>query len=119
MSKALPERQLEIEGLLKELEKLDDLSMWASRTRGKLEQSPEGPPPKVGDGIIIYDCMKCRPDFFVCVPLLHQLIEEVQVRQPEVERVLERAEELYRDAPLEQADKVRKADAFKKNRKMN
>ncbi|XP_028281420.1 dystrophin isoform X2 [Parambassis ranga] len=81
VSKALPERQLEIEGLLKELEKLDDLSVWASRTRANLEQSPEGPPPK--------------------------LIEEVQVRQPVVEQVLERVEELYRDAPLQQVDKVK------------
>lgn len=49
VSKALPERQLEIEGLLQELEKLqaqlDDLSAWASSTRAKLEQSPEQEPP--------------------------------------------------------------------------
>uniref|UniRef100_A0A673BG93 Dystrophin n=1 Tax=Sphaeramia orbicularis TaxID=375764 RepID=A0A673BG93_9TELE len=51
VSKALPERQLELEGLLKELEKLqgqmDDLSAWASSTRAKLEHSPEEPPPRV------------------------------------------------------------------------
>lgn len=51
MSKALPERQLEIEGLLRELEQLqgqlDDLSAWASNTRAKLEQSPEEPPARV------------------------------------------------------------------------
>ena len=51
MSKALPEHQLKIEGLLKELEKLqgqlNDLSVWASRTRARLEHSPEEPPPEV------------------------------------------------------------------------
>lgn len=53
MSRALPERQLEIEGLLRELEslqgQLDDLSAWASGTRAKLEQSPEEPPTKVAN----------------------------------------------------------------------
>uniref|UniRef100_M4A1S7 Dystrophin n=1 Tax=Xiphophorus maculatus TaxID=8083 RepID=M4A1S7_XIPMA len=51
VSRALPERQLEIEGLLKELLKLqgelDDLSGWASSTRAKLEQSTQEPPPRV------------------------------------------------------------------------
>ncbi|XP_070711943.1 dystrophin [Pempheris klunzingeri] len=85
VAKALPERQLEIEGLLRELEKLqgqlDDLSAWASSTRAKLEQSPEEPPPR--------------------------LIEEVQVKQPEVELVLERASQLYKDSPSSQPDKVK------------
>ncbi|KAK7893275.1 hypothetical protein WMY93_022427 [Mugilogobius chulae] len=85
VSKALPERQLEIEGLLKELEKLqaqlDDLSAWASSTRGKLEQSQDEPPLK--------------------------LIEEVEARQPEVEFVLERGEQLYKDIPPSHADKVK------------
>lgn len=53
MSKALPERQLEIEGLLRELEslegQLDDLAAWASSTRNQLEHSPEEPPPKVAN----------------------------------------------------------------------
>ncbi|KAM3585392.1 uncharacterized protein V6R79_016686 [Siganus canaliculatus] len=87
VSKALPERQLEIEGLLKELEKLQgqlgDLSVWASNTRVKLEQSNEDPPSK--------------------------LIEEVEVKQPEVEAVLERADRLYRDSPPGQPDKVKYA----------
>lgn len=52
MSKALPERQQEIESLLKELGKLqgqlDDLSVWASNTRTKLENTHEEPPAKVG-----------------------------------------------------------------------
>ncbi|XP_029380106.1 dystrophin isoform X8 [Echeneis naucrates] len=85
VSKALPERQLEIEGLLKELEKLqgqvDDLSVWASSTRTKLEHGTKEPPPR--------------------------LIEEVQVRQPEVELVLDRAEHLYVDAPPSRPDKVK------------
>lgn len=50
MSRALPERQLEIEGLLRDLKnlqgELDDLSAWATNTRTRLEQSPEEPPPK-------------------------------------------------------------------------
>ncbi|XP_041822402.1 dystrophin isoform X9 [Chelmon rostratus] len=87
VSRALPERQLEIEGLLRELEKLqaqlDDLSAWASGTRAKLESSPEEPPPR--------------------------LIEEVQVKQPEVEFVLERADQLYKDGPPSKPDKVKYA----------
>ncbi|XP_044044305.1 dystrophin isoform X16 [Siniperca chuatsi] len=87
VSRSLPERQLEIEGLLKELEKLqgqlDDLSAWASSTRAKLEHSPEEPQPR--------------------------LIEEVQVKQPEVELVLERADQLYKDSPPSQPDKVKYA----------
>ncbi|XP_038572172.1 dystrophin isoform X8 [Micropterus salmoides] len=85
VSRALPERQLEIEGLLKELERLrgqlDDLSAWTSSTRAKLEHSSEEPPPK--------------------------LTEEVQVKQPEVEFVLERADQLYKDNPPSQPDKVK------------
>ncbi|KAM4602180.1 dystrophin [Polymixia lowei] len=85
VSKNLPERQLEIEGLLKDLEKLqgqlDDLSAWASSTRTKLEHHPEEVEPK--------------------------LIEEVQVKQPEVESVLERANHLYKDSPPSQPDKVK------------
>lgn len=87
VSKALPERQLEIEGLLRELEKLqgqvDDLSAWASATRAKLEQGQDEPPPR--------------------------LIEEVQARQPEVEFVLERGEQLYKDNPPSQPDMVKYA----------
>ncbi|XP_053170341.1 dystrophin isoform X2 [Scomber japonicus] len=85
VSKALPERQLEIEGLLKELEKLqgqlDDLSAWASNTRATLEHSQGEPAPR--------------------------LIEEVQVKQPEVEFVLERANQLYKETPASQPDKVK------------
>ncbi|XP_051284324.1 dystrophin isoform X19 [Dicentrarchus labrax] len=87
VSRALPERQLELEGLLMELEKLegqvDNLSAWASSTRAKLEHSPEDPPPR--------------------------LIEEVQVKQPEVEFVLERADQLYKDSPPSRPDKVKYA----------
>ncbi|XP_029306035.1 LOW QUALITY PROTEIN: dystrophin [Cottoperca gobio] len=83
VSRALPERQLEIEGLLRELEKfqgqLDGLSAWASNSRAKLEQNPEEP----------------------------RLIEEVQVKQPEVEFVLERADRLYKDSAPSQPDKVK------------
>uniref|UniRef100_A0A3Q1I573 Dystrophin n=1 Tax=Anabas testudineus TaxID=64144 RepID=A0A3Q1I573_ANATE len=91
VSRALPERQLEIEGLLKELEKLhgqlDDLSIWASSTRSRLEHSPEEPAPRVG----------------------HTQIE-VQVKQPEVESVLDRAGQLYRDSSPNQPDKVTKSN---------
>ncbi|KAK5847635.1 hypothetical protein PBY51_016746 [Eleginops maclovinus] len=83
VSKALPERQLEIEALLRELEQLqgqlDGLSAWASVTRAKLEQSPDEP----------------------------RLVEEVQVKQPEVESVLERANQLYRENPPNQQDKMK------------
>ncbi|XP_069568938.1 dystrophin isoform X2 [Brachyistius frenatus] len=85
VSKALPERQLEIEALLNELERLqgqlDDLSAWAAGTRGKLERGAEEPAPR--------------------------LIEEVQVKQPEVEFVLERADQLFKDTPPGQPDKVK------------
>ncbi|XP_039997801.1 dystrophin [Xiphias gladius] len=87
VSRALPERQLEIEGLLKDLEKLqgelDDLTAWASRTRAELERSPEEPLPRI--------------------------IEEVQAKKPEVESTLERADRLYRDTPPSQPDKVKYA----------
>ncbi|KAI4831419.1 hypothetical protein KUCAC02_000961, partial [Chaenocephalus aceratus] len=83
VSKALPERQLEIEALLRELEQLqgqlDSLSAWASITRANLEQSPDEP----------------------------RLVEEVQVKQPEVEAVLERADQLFKENPPNQQDKVR------------
>ncbi|XP_072225563.1 dystrophin isoform X2 [Leuresthes tenuis] len=75
VSKALPEHQLKIEGLLKELEKLqgqlNDLSVWASSTRARLERSPEEPPP--------------------------ELIEEIQAKRSEVELVLGRASQLHKD----------------------
>ncbi len=44
--------------------------------------------------------------------LFLQLIEEVQVKQPEVELVLERADQLYKDCPPGQADKVRKSNTM-------
>ncbi|XP_028324112.1 dystrophin isoform X3 [Gouania willdenowi] len=85
VSKALPERQLQIEGLLREWTRLqgqmDDLSAWASSTRTKLEQCPEEPPPR--------------------------LVDEVQVKQPEVEMVLERANQLFKDIPPSQPDRVK------------
>ncbi|XP_054915286.1 dystrophin isoform X6 [Poeciliopsis prolifica] len=77
VSRALPERQQEIEALLKDLLKLhgelDDLSGWASSTRAKLEQSPQEPPAR--------------------------LIEDVQQKKPEVEFVLERASQMYKETP--------------------
>ncbi|KAF6730406.1 Dystrophin [Oryzias melastigma] len=85
VSRALPERQLEIEALLRELLKLrgslDDLSGWASNTRARLEQSPEEPPPRV--------------------------MEEVQVRQPEVDSVLEKAERIFKEVPDAQTEKLK------------
>uniref|UniRef100_A0A673BMN8 Dystrophin n=1 Tax=Sphaeramia orbicularis TaxID=375764 RepID=A0A673BMN8_9TELE len=68
VSKALPERQLELEGLLKELEKLqgqmDDLSAWASSTRAKLEHSPEEPPPRVNTPPSVTHSHTHRQNFF-------------------------------------------------------
>ncbi|XP_075905519.1 dystrophin isoform X3 [Nelusetta ayraudi] len=85
VSKALPERQLEMEGLLRELEslqaQLDELSAWASSTRARLENSTEEPP--------------------------SQLVEEVQARQPEVVSVLERADRLYEDSAPNLPDKMK------------
>ncbi|XP_077439439.1 dystrophin isoform X3 [Vanacampus margaritifer] len=85
VSRALPERQLEIENLLQELERLqvqlDYLSGWLSRTRTQLEHSPDEPPPG--------------------------LVEEVQVKQPEVDSVLQRANHLYKEITPSQADKVK------------
>lgn len=43
--------------------------------------------------------------------LILQLINEVKVKQPDVECVLEKADQLYRDSPLEQPGKVRKLNA--------
>ncbi|XP_076017960.1 dystrophin isoform X2 [Genypterus blacodes] len=86
VSKALPERHLELEGLLRELERLqrqlDDLSAWASSTRAKLEQ--EEPQPKV--------------------------VKEVQLKEPEVEHALKRAHQLYKDNPPSHPDKVKYAN---------
>ncbi|XP_041834285.1 dystrophin isoform X2 [Melanotaenia boesemani] len=85
VSKALPERQLELEGLLKELLKLqgqlDDLHIWASNTRTKLEHSPGEAP--------------------------SGLLEEVQAKRLEVELVLERASQLFTDIPPGHADNVK------------
>ncbi|XP_037130222.1 dystrophin isoform X11 [Syngnathus acus] len=85
VSKALPERQMEIESLLKELERLhvqlDYQSVWVSRTRTQLEHSRDEPPPG--------------------------LIEEVQVKQPEVESVLQRINQLYKDITPHQSDKAK------------
>uniref|UniRef100_A0A8D3EGG4 Dystrophin n=1 Tax=Scophthalmus maximus TaxID=52904 RepID=A0A8D3EGG4_SCOMX len=94
---ALPERQLQIEGLLRELEKLqaqlDDLSAWASSTRARLEH-------------ILLPQSTC----FALMSLSLQIIDEVQVKQPEVEAVLVRADQLYKDTPPGQTDKVRKSN---------
>ena len=38
--------------------------------------------------------------------LFLQLVEEVQVKQPEVEAVLERADQLFKENPPNQQDKV-------------
>uniref|UniRef100_A0AAQ4PPR1 Dystrophin n=1 Tax=Gasterosteus aculeatus aculeatus TaxID=481459 RepID=A0AAQ4PPR1_GASAC len=51
VSEALPERQLELEALLRELEKLqaqlDALSAWAASCRERLQHGPEDPPARV------------------------------------------------------------------------
>ncbi|KAM6945421.1 LOW QUALITY PROTEIN: dystrophin-like [Aplochiton taeniatus] len=83
VSRDLPERQLEIESLLRELEglqgQLEDLSAWASTTRTRLEENPEETDPK--------------------------LMEEVMGKKPEVESVLERANQLLKELPPDQPDK--------------
>lgn len=114
VSRALPERRLEIEALLRELEslqgRLDELSAWASGARAKLEQSPEEPPPKVAD---VDDGGRCvvraRLLCFHCF-VSPQLVEEVQAKQPEVEFVLERADQLYKDGPPSRPDRVRRSN---------
>lgn len=62
VSKALPERKLELESLLKELMKiqgqLGDLSIWASNTRAKLEQLEE-PPARVGNTLFLHQNLNC------------------------------------------------------------
>ncbi|MEQ2188262.1 hypothetical protein GOODEAATRI_013214, partial [Goodea atripinnis] len=124
VSKALPERQLEIEGLLKELLKLqgqlEDVSAWASSTRTKLEHSPEEPPPNVQQLLfflliftinhIILTAKACVLNLAETgyVPL-QQLIEDVQLKKPEVEFVLERANQLYKETPPGWLDKVNEA----------
>lgn len=53
VSKALPQRQLEMEALLRELEslqaQLDQLCVWASSTRARLQDSGEELPNQVGE----------------------------------------------------------------------
>ncbi|CAL8389966.1 unnamed protein product [Boreogadus saida] len=87
VSRDLPEWQLEMEGLLRDLERLQgqlaDLSAWAARTRTRLESSPEELEPK--------------------------LVEEVQAKEPEVESLLDRANQLYKDNPPSQSDKEKHA----------
>ncbi len=53
---------------------------------------------------IFYDVL------WLCLCL--QLIEEVQVKQPEVEFVLERADQLFKDSPPDQPNKVSKSNAM-------
>ncbi|XP_040028637.2 dystrophin isoform X7 [Gasterosteus aculeatus] len=85
VSEALPERQQELEALLRELEKLqaqlDALSAWAASCRERLQHGPEDPPAR--------------------------LIEEVKVKEPEVESVLKRADQLYKEGPHGQPDKMK------------
>uniref|UniRef100_A0AAZ3Q1I7 Dystrophin n=1 Tax=Oncorhynchus tshawytscha TaxID=74940 RepID=A0AAZ3Q1I7_ONCTS len=83
VSKDLPEKQKQIEGLLKELSHFQDrltyLSSWTSTTRTTLEENPDNVEPK--------------------------LIDEVQVKKPEVEGVLAKGQELYKDTPPSQPEK--------------
>uniref|UniRef100_A0A7N8X944 Dystrophin n=1 Tax=Mastacembelus armatus TaxID=205130 RepID=A0A7N8X944_9TELE len=96
VSRALPERQWEIEGLLRELQQLqgqlDDLSAWASSTRTKLEHSPEEPPPRVGlthpqthtnahSNFVKYD--KLKEDWTVILELVRQHKERMAALLPE------------------------------------
>nr|XP_046191760.1 dystrophin-like [Oncorhynchus gorbuscha] len=83
VSKDLPEKQKQIESLLKELSHFQDrltyLSSWTSTTRTTLEENPDNVEPK--------------------------LIDEVQVKKPEVEGVLAKGQELYKDTPPSQPEK--------------
>ncbi|XP_067116720.1 dystrophin isoform X2 [Osmerus mordax] len=85
VSRELPEKQLQLEAMLRELtglqQQLSDLCLWARTTRTSLEQGPEDLDPK--------------------------LVEAVQARQPEVESVLARADQLYKDSPPGQPEKER------------
>ncbi|XP_064826136.1 LOW QUALITY PROTEIN: dystrophin-like, partial [Oncorhynchus masou masou] len=83
VSKDLPEKQKQIESLLKELSHFQDrltyLSSWTSTTRTTLEENPDNVEPK--------------------------LVDEVQVKKPEVEGVLAKGQELYKDTPPSQPEK--------------
>ncbi|KAL1021783.1 hypothetical protein UPYG_G00017880 [Umbra pygmaea] len=85
VSKDLPHKQRHIEGLLKELSqfqgKLTHLSSWASTTRTILEEKP--------------DSAEHEP----------KILDEVQHKKPEVEGVLAKGEELYKDTPPSQPEK--------------
>lgn len=54
---------------------------------------------------VFMECIHAASSLFVS-----QLIEEVQVKQPEVEFVLERADHLYKDSPPNQPGKVRESN---------
>lgn len=117
MSRALPERQQEIEALLRDLMKLrgrlEDLSAWAVNTRARLEQSPEEPPPRVGHSIhFLKDSTVCFAVTTLC--LLQQVMEEVQVKQPEVDSVLERADRVLKEVPDTQTEKVRRSEKIRR-----
>uniref|UniRef100_A0A674C3Q8 Dystrophin n=1 Tax=Salmo trutta TaxID=8032 RepID=A0A674C3Q8_SALTR len=83
VSKDLPEKQKQIESLLKELSHFQDqltyLSSWTSTTRTTLEENPDNVEPK--------------------------LIDEVQVKKPEVEGVLAKGQELYKVTPPSRPEK--------------
>lgn len=126
MSRGLPERQLEIEGLLKDLEHLQgqmgELSAWATNTRTTLEQSPEEPPAKVGyisSKMILHlsfvypdpTQQKTKANSFLLYFL--QVNEEVRAKEPIIESVLNRADQLYKDNPPNQPDKVSKSNVLK------
>ncbi|KAJ8003692.1 hypothetical protein DPEC_G00150960 [Dallia pectoralis] len=85
VSKDLPEKQRQIEDLLKELShfqgQLTTLSSWASTTRTSLEEQPETAEPEP------------------------KILREVQDKKPEVEGVLSKGEELYKDTPPSQPEK--------------
>uniref|UniRef100_A0A6Q2YZ37 Dystrophin n=1 Tax=Esox lucius TaxID=8010 RepID=A0A6Q2YZ37_ESOLU len=85
VSKDLPQKQRQIEGLLKELSQfqgqLTTLSSWASTTRTTLEGKPDPAEPEP------------------------KILHEVQDKKPEVEGVLAKGEELYKDTPPSQPEK--------------
>lgn len=67
VSKALPERQLEMEALLRELEslraQLDELCVWASSTRTRLEDASEEPPTQVAETsgfVLLFGILRCH-----------------------------------------------------------
>ncbi|KAF3706399.1 Utrophin Dystrophin-related protein 1 [Channa argus] len=103
VSRALPERQLEIEGLLKELEnfqgQLDNLSIWASSTKAKLEHSPEEPPPRM-------KYAKLKEDWTVILELVRQHKERMAALLV-AKKTIDRLQAHWEDSQTKLSDRMK------------